>query len=549
VDVFRLNWTGPGLKPASFELSDTPVRIGRHADNELVLPYGYVSGHHARLELREGVWQIEDLDSTNGTLINGHPADHTALSNGDQISLGSLDLRFTADGFAVPTSPSDQPTHEPGADAFATLASLSPDAGSELEKLSLLLDLQAQWADGFTADAPIQHILECALTVSGAGRACLLLKDEEEFAYSAGRDADGGRLAENEFHASRSVIQEVVRRGEAVFMTEGLEGALADQRSIVAMNLRAVGCMPLRRRDSESDEILGILYLDSQSSMHTLSGLDERILLKLATEAESVLERVELIGAREERGRLQRELELASQTQEGLLPKQIPQFAGWRLEAFCRPTRHVGGDFYDFIELPDGRLAAMIADVSGKGVAASLLSSSVQGALHMMLRDGRALPETYRRVNDFLCERSGEGSFVTVFCTLLSTTGHCRWTNAGHNPAFLYRAATQTSEELGATGVILGSLPAEEFGLTHAEHTAELNDGDLLLIYSDGLTEATGPEDELFGEERVLRILHDHGKAGALEIRQRLLQALEEFTRGEEQSDDITLLIAQRTAR
>lgn len=546
--VPRLQWTGPGQTPTTFELEGPSATIGRREDNDLVLPFGYVSGHHARLEFEAGGWSISDLGSTNGTRVNGRPAEDTRLASGDRISLGSLDIRFVDEAtpsedlqdHVAPTELADEP------DAFETLASLSPEGGSELEKLSLLLDLQARWGEEFTANSTIQRILQSALTVSGAERACLLLRRAGEFQYSAGADAGGRTLSEEEFHASRSVLQKVLDDGEPVFMTQGLEGDIAEQKSVVAMNLRAVGCMPLRRSGSGRTRLIGILYLDSRATMHTLSGLDQRILLKLAGEAEAVLERMELVGVREERQRLERELELARETQEGLLPKRIPEFSGWHLDAYCRPTRHVGGDFFDFIPLPDGRLATMIADVSGKGIAASLVSSSVQGALQMMLRDGRSLKDAFRSVNDYLCERSEEGRFVTLFAALLSEHGEIRWASAGHNPAYLYRARERTIEELESTGVILGSLLSEEFGLTHGEHTAELEAGDLLLIYSDGLTEATGPREELFGEDRLLQLIREEGDAGATGLREKILGAVEEFTRGEEQSDDITLVIAGR---
>jgi serine phosphatase RsbU (regulator of sigma subunit) len=542
----RLHWTGAGLQPESFELVPPRARIGRRPDNDLVLPFGYVSGHHAELTFDEGQWLIRDLGSTNGTMVNGKDAENIPLANGDRVSLGSLDLRFLTDVDAPAPDPGGETELADERDAFETLANLTPEGGSELEKLSLLLDLQAQWGDGFTADAAIRRILDSSLKVSGAERACLLLRGQEEFKFSAGLDAHGVALEEDRFHASRSVVNKVEGSGEPVFMTQGLEGDLAEQKSIVAMNLRAVGCMPLRRRGSSDAGLLGILYLDSQATMHMLSGLDERILLKLAGEAEAVLERMELIGVREQQKQFERELELARETQEGLLPKRIPEAEGWYLDAFCRPTRHVGGDFYDFIPLPDGRVATMIADVSGKGVAASLVSSSVQGALQMMLRAGGALPGAFRSVNDYLCERSEEGRFVTIFAATLGAEGGVHWSNAGHNPAYLYRKRDGSIEELGATGMILGSLPSEEFGVRHEECDSLLEPGDVLLIYSDGLTEATGPEDELFGEERVLELLRKHAPDNPGELRAKILDAVETFTRGEEQSDDITIVVAAR---
>jgi sigma-B regulation protein RsbU (phosphoserine phosphatase) len=536
------------MQPVSFDLKGPSVSIGRREDNDVVLSFGYISGHHAQLDLRGDTWHISDRGSTNGTRVNGEPAEDTALRPGDRISLGSLDMTF---GDGPGPSPAKKPTMktevaDPGSRAFATLADLAPAADTELEKLSLLLDLQVQWGEGFTSDETIQRILQSALTVSGAERACLLLQGEEGFRYSAGRNSRGESLSEDSFHASRNVLELVVSRGEPVFMTQGLEGALAEQKSIVAMNLRAVGCLPLRRRERGSSALLGILYLDSQATMHTLSGLDERILLKLAGEAETVLERVELIGVREERQRLERELELARQTQEGLLPRQIPVFSGWALEALCRPTRHVGGDFYDFIALPDGRLATLLADVSGKGVAASLVSSSVQGALQMMLRRGEPTPAAFRAINDYLCERSEEGRFVTVFAALLSPDGALHWANAGHNPAYLVRGETGSIEELEASGTILGTLPSEAFGVVHSEQSTILGPEDLLVIYSDGLTEATAPNGEFFGEERLIELLIRYARAGAGELRARIMAALEEFTRGAEQSDDITLVLAER---
>lgn len=545
----RIEWTGPDSQPVAYELAGPAVAIGRREDNDLVLGFGYISGHHARMELRDGVWHIVDLGSTNGTRVNGEPAEETALRSGDRISLGSLEVVF--DPVAPRRARATERTavsEDLESRAFATLANLAPSAGTELEKLSLLLDLQVQWGEGFTSEETIQRILQSALTVSGAERACLLLQAEEGFRYSAGRNSRGEALSEASFHASQSVLHEVVNRGKPVFMTQGLEGDLAEQKSIVAMNLRAVGCLPLRRRERGSSALLGILYLDSQASMHTLSGLDERILSKLAGEAETVLERIELIGVREASQRLERELELARQTQEGLLPRQIPAFSGWSLEALCRPTRHVGGDFYDFISLPDGRLATLLADVSGKGIAASLVSSSVQGALQMMLRKGEALPGTFRAINDYLCERSEEGRFVTLFAVLLGTDGGVQWASAGHNPAYLVRAGTGTIEELEASGTILGTLPSETFDLHHTEHSTRLEPGDVLVIYSDGLTEATAPDDELFGEDRLLEILRTHASAGAAPLRVRIMAAVEEFTRGAEQSDDITLVLVERRA-
>src|SRR5262249_49992486 len=172
-----------------------------------------------------------------------------------------------------------------------------------------------------------------------------------------------------------------------------------EQASIVAMNLRAVACMPLRGipAQAETPSILGILYLDSTKKMHSLSGLDQRILSRLAVEAGNVLERVEMIKSIEQRKKLEQELTLAEETQKSLLPQTLPTVRNLNIHAFSKPTRYVGGDFYDFLELESGELFGVLGDVSGKGVSASLLSSMLLGCLQLQLRYGLPLQDALKR--------------------------------------------------------------------------------------------------------------------------------------------------------
>src|SRR5262249_52131918 len=182
-----------------------------------------------------------------------------------------------------------------------------------------------------------------------------------------------------------------------------------EQASIVAMNLRAVACMPLMGIPSQADKpsILGILYLDSTKKMHSLSGLDQRILNRLAVEAGNVLERVEMIKSIEQRKKLEQELTLAEETQRSLLPQTLPKVPNLSIHAFSKPTRYVGGDFYDFLELESGELFGVIADVSGKGVSASLLSSMLLGCLQMQLRTRVPMDEALKRLNRFSASSIG----------------------------------------------------------------------------------------------------------------------------------------------
>jgi sigma-B regulation protein RsbU (phosphoserine phosphatase) len=356
-------------------------------------------------------------------------------------------------------------------------------------------------------------------------------------------DGNNRRLSESQFRTSQSVVRDVVHKRQAKFMVQGIQQEFASQESIVGMNLRAVACLPLLgiRKDGDSADILGILYLDSTKAMHSLSGLDQKILNKLALEAGNVLERVEIMKSIEQRKSLERDLALAEETQRSLLPRQIPELEHWKLSAFCKPTRYVGGDFYDFQVMPSGDLLFVIADVSGKGVAASVLSSMILGCLQLRLQDGDQPAPALNRLNKFLCSKSS-GKFATMFLCSVGADGKGQYISAGHNPAYLFRAADGTIEELPSTTLILGAFEFATFEAT----PIEVRSGDVLLAYSDGLTEAESAREEMFGEDRVKEILHREAPNGATRLHEALISSIAEFTRGHMQSDDLTLVIAQR---
>jgi serine phosphatase RsbU (regulator of sigma subunit) len=531
------------------ELSDQEVIIGRLSDSEVVVTNPYVSRQHAKIRKSSDGYQIIDMKSTHGTFINGKRIAQHSLHNGDRITLGreQVEIQFltgepTPASFSLPASDSDLDK------SMAQLTSMIPLATTEssnLEKISHILDFQYNWGKSFSAENTFRQILEAALKLSGAERGYVLLKEKASFKYVLGMDGDNKLLAEDEFPASRSVVKKVEEGGESVLMTENIDQAFALQQSILAMNLRAIACMPLKWITNESDsteEVRGILYLDSRKTMHALSGLDQKILNKLALEAANVFEKLELIEAFEQRKAIEKELALARETQKALLPSQLPEIEGYELAAFSNPTRQVGGDFYDFLNVDSGSITAVLADVSGKGVSAALLSSLVQGALQMECRSGTPLNESLRAVNSYLCEKSQSNRFVTMFIFRSDSNGRGEFLSAGHNPAYLFRAATGEIEELQAQGLVLGA-----FGFAQYESSPlELNPGDLMVVYSDGITEAENPEEEMFGEERFIALIKQHASLGAKKLQQKTLEAVEQFTRGHAQTDDMTCVLVQR---
>ena len=244
----------------------------------------------------------------------------------------------------------------------------------------------------------------------------------------------------------------------------------------------------------------------------------------------------------EERKKREQELALAQETQESLLPRFLPQFEDFHIHAFNNPTRYVGGDFYDFLQLSSGEWVGVLADVSGKGMPAALLSSMVLGALSMEFRSGTQPQEVLKRVNRLLCDKSLPFQFVTLFLFLLSPNGIGQFISAGHNPAYLFRSATGEIEHLVSDAHFLGMF---DFA-SYPSRMLHLDKGDILVVYSDGLTDAQNQQEEMFGEERLLKIIQQEAPSGSHALEQRFLKAIEEFTQGTPQTDDITFVVVEK---
>jgi sigma-B regulation protein RsbU (phosphoserine phosphatase) len=202
----------------------------------------------------------------------------------------------------------------------------------------------------------------------------------------------------------------------------------------------------------------------------------------------------------------------------------------------------VGGDFYDFVQLNSGEWVGVLADVSGKGISAALLSSMVLGALSMEFRSGTEPQEVLNRVNQLLCERSLPFQFVTLFLFLLNPDGMGQFISAGHNPAYLFRSATGKIEKLFSEAHFLGMFDYASY----QSRTFRLDKGDILVVYSDGLTDAQNQWEEMFGEERLLSIIRQEAPSGSHALEQKFLQAIGEFTQGMPQTDDITCMIVEK---
>ena len=543
-----LKWNRPN-EVETFDLAKDEVFIGRRSDSGIVLRDPYVSRRHAKLVRNKDSHTLVDLGSTHGTFVNGLRVEEQPLRAGDRIQLGrgNVELVYVTPGYleSPQTIVADQEL-EKSILQLSTVLPASVTKSSDLEKISHILDFQYEWEKSFSAEKTLQQLLGSALDVSGAERGFLMTRSSEGFSYVAGMDYRNHLLSESEFRASHSVVDQVACDGTSLFMTEGIDQDLASSESIVNLQLRAVACMPLKwiSAQPEVPEVRGILYLDSTRTMHTLTGLDQKILTRISVEVGNVFEKLELIQSLEQARVVEKELALAQSTQQALLPQETPQSDYFSVHAYSSPTRYVGGDFYDFLGSRSEGLTGVLADVSGKGVSAALLSSFLQGALEAEYQSGALLDDILNHTNRHLYEKSQSNRFVTLFLFTIDGTGNGTYISAGHNPAYLLRSSSGEIEELRSKAPILGAF---DFA-TYETVPFELQLGDLLVIYSDGVTEAMDPEGNMFGEERLIRVVREFGSSGGEVLEERILESLEDFTRGMAQTDDVTLLVIERIA-
>jgi sigma-B regulation protein RsbU (phosphoserine phosphatase) len=311
-------------------------------------------------------------------------------------------------------------------------------------------------------------------------------------------------------------------------------GALRDE--LLAQKIAAL--VPLRT----GDETIGVILLGARPGGLAYSDDDLEYTRGLSDQAAVALENAWHFRETVEKKKLEKELELAADIQRRLLPATLQEVAGYDVAANTRPARHVGGDYYDAIQRADGRIVYCVADVSGKGIAASLLMSNFQASLRALLSSGVPLAEVVTRMNNLMHASTAANKFVTaIFMDVDPATGHGRVVNAGHNDGVILRA-DGTAERLKAGGLAVGLMA----GRTYAETEWQLAPGDLVALYSDGVTEANDPEENEYSIERLIDFLREQGGASADEIVRATYASVDAFADTAPQYDDITMMVVRR---
>lgn len=542
-----LELIGPDGSRRMVRVAHTPFLIGRGGEtgNHLQLPDRRISRECAALVYEKGDFRLQDRGQRRGLFINGERVDSRPLRDGDTINFGlpdSYELIFHV-GQGTESLPQLLSRME-------QLSTAESGAGG-LRKLSLLLEATALLHSHLPLDAVLGTMVDHAIALTDADRGLLL-----EPASAGGmrvrlaRQRGARSLPAEGLEPSQTAIRATLEQHRAL-VTEDVEQAgaldLKAAQSIIAQQLRFVVVIPLytmaqREVENSSEtprgELLGVLYLDSRQPA-AFSGLERQILDALAVEAASVIDNARLVERERERQRMEQELAIARDIQQALLPREFPRWPHLQVSGINQPCLTVGGDYFDVMELDSNRTALIIADVSGKGLGAALVTTMLQGAL-TGLAIGQQGADVFAHVNRFLCAHSRLERYATVFFGILDTAGRFEFINAGHPSPLLLRDGRAES-----------AFPAECFpvGLipdaTFKSSAFVLQPGDTLVLFSDGVTEAKSPVDEEFSTARLKDVVTRHASAPLQELQDNILNAVVQFTCGAGQADDVTLLLVR----
>ena len=305
------------------------------------------------------------------------------------------------------------------------------------------------------------------------------------------------------------------------------------------LGLRAILCVPLELRG----KVQGVVYVDSRLQTGVFSPDDLDLLAGIASSAAIAIENARLYQVAVEKGRMERELQVAREVQASLIPQAAPQVPGWEFAGWWQPAREVSGDFYDYVPFGDGHQGLLIGDVTDKGMPAALFMAHSRSIIRACAIASSDPVTAIRNANTTLCVQTTNGMFVTLCLAHLElSSGRLRYVNAGHNLPLLWDHKQRAWRPFGRPGLPLAIDAAAEY----VEGTAEIRPGDLLVLYTDGLTDATNARSELFGLERVKNVISAHADAPPEEMLGHIRRALAEFSGPTAPYDDVTLLIARR---
>ena len=543
-------------------LGTEKLRIGRSKSNEICLSAdSAVSRFHAEIVADGEHYFVSDVGSHNGTFVNGRPVEtRTPLYADSCIQIGNTVIRLsnadvTSDGIRLPAAESVDDDEDlsgnsvilsasqivgAGAVTDGTIAGLSPESESPRARAFAAL---SAWAPDLMSPNPLPEVLNLVMkmvyqAIAPERAALLLLEDApKRLTLCASRGMQPG--ADSSEYVSTTIANRVMERGQSVLTSDAqADPRFMDAQSIVLQSVQSAMSVPLYN----NKDVIGMIYVDTTRVLASFSKVDLEVLTLLANLSAIKIDHVRLAERDQKMRELERELQAAAQIQRKLLPAGSPEFEGYDIYGRNDPCHQVGGDYFDFQMRDDDNMGIAVGDVSGKGMGAALLMATLQASFRAHAASDASTETLVERLNRSVCSSAEADKFITFFYAELEReTGRFRYVNAGHNPPMLLRA-DGTVERLHSGGLILGFLPTTRY---NAKETS-IAPGDLLLLFTDGVTESQDADGQEYGEERLDAVIRATRQLPGDEIVQRIRVDVDAFTGDSDPYDDFTVCTVRR---
>ena len=542
-----------GDQPEQQTVLENPRTVlGRAEDSDIVIAEADASRQHAAISNHHGTYQLSDLGSRNGTRLNGIAVKQpTPLRHGDVVTIGTTEFEFQmalTNAAGAPQNTQDEPnvsnivTRMNALQTPQEISRISPET-----TLQGILDLTRAVGATLDLDQLAPKLVQCFLTLfPKAERACLILCHDDGTPVAHTAQHQGGPVISGDFTFSRTVVQTSIASKQAILSGDiaGDERFSASQTA-ATVRWRMVMCAPLLSQ--VTSEVIGVIQVDADTEGDNLDSTDLHILTSLASIASIAAENSQMHSKVVQQHQLDQELEFAQDIQRGFMPMTMPEFSGYECWAFYEAAGHVGGDYYDIFELPDGNIAAIVADVAGKGVPAALLmakfSSETRSALNHYPNDAA---QALNAINKSLCATGLKGRFVTVvLCILNRDTHKVAMASAGHMSPVVRRRDGSIDLPIGedVNGVPIGIMANWAYKST----TTQLEPDECLVMVTDGVTEALDNTESMYGDPRLIDGIQQ-SDCGAKTVGDTLLADLRAHMSNCAQYDDIAMVVVGRRA-
>jgi len=524
----------PGGVDRRFRLHRAEVIIGRDAACDVPLDDGTCSRRHVRIySPRAGRYVLEDLGSHNGTYVNGERVPSRTLVDGDEVRVGRCVLRF-ADRLDQ-TEPTVILSDEEEDSSTISVYRHKPSVSES--RLNQLLDLSSRLVGALEHRDLLERAMDICMETLDFDRALIveLPRQPGPWQVSVNRNLRADE-ANRGLPVSRSILNRAIDRGERTIINNAIPGAADVTESMIENRIRSAMCVPI----TWQEQTLGAVYGDRLSTAQEYGEQDVNFLAGLAAQIGAALKTSQWVHEAQLHQQLQNELTIARQIQEGLFPHALPDRPDLAVVAFNNPGRSVSGDYYDVIELDDHRIGIIIADVSGKGVAAAMLMANLQAAVRVMLAGNDDLVRIFQQLNRLTYDNTNGTKFITALLAVIDTADRViRYVNAGHYPPYRVfpdgRVETLGQEAGLPLGVEVDTIhPLVELPL--GDQTSSL------FLFTDGMTEALNHQDEFFGLGRIEDLLRRNAQTSPGELVNQCRRTVAEFVGHAPQGDDVTLM-------